>query len=276
MAIKVGREEIAAGKISPAHLKEAVQAVRREGYVVLEDIVSHAHLDLLRERMDEDSRKLIAAKKWGGAGQLPGHLQQGPPPFAPYVFSDIVANPFVIQVSRELLGEGLYNSFYNGNTNCPGSSTQPLHRDGGHLWPGLEVAHPAASVVVNISPMDVSEENGSVELWPGSHLVTQVDRRIDEAVEAARRKIAPPVRGNARKGSMLIRDIRLWHRGVPNCSDRPRHMIAMIHNVRWLQRGKPLKFNKGCEAAFTSGELDHHVEFTDETIDYLFRYHIPQ
>ena len=275
MTITLGHEEISAGKISAAHLQQAIVAIRGEGYVVLENIVSHAHLDVLRERMDEDSQKLIGAQKWGGAGQLPGHLQQGPPPFAPYVFSDIVANPFVVQVTRELLGKGLYNSFYNGNTNCPGSGTQPLHGDGGHLWPGMEIAHPAASVVVNISPMDVSEENGSVELWPGSHLQTRVYGRIDDDAEAARRKIAPPVRGNAKKGSALIRDNRLWHRGVPNRSDRPRHMIAMIHNVRWLQRSKPLRFNKGCETAFTAGELDHNAEFTDEKIDYLFHYHIP-
>jgi Phytanoyl-CoA dioxygenase (PhyH) len=272
MTITISREERTAGKISPAHVEAALAAIREDGYVVLEDIVSHDHLDRLWERMDEDSRKLIAVEKWGGAGQVKGHLQQGPPPFAPYVFPDIVANPFVIQVTRGLLGEGVYNSFYNGNTNSPGSGKQPLHRDGGHLWPGLEVAHPTASVVVNISPMDVSEENGSVELWPGTHRVTSVDGRIDEEAEAARRKVVPPVRGNAKKGSVLIRDIRLWHRGVPNPSDRPRHMIALIHNIRWLQRGKPLQFNKGCEAAFEGIDFDHNVEFTDKPIDYLFRY----
>jgi ectoine hydroxylase-related dioxygenase (phytanoyl-CoA dioxygenase family) len=272
MTITIGPEAIKSGQLSPAQLNRALEALRKDGYVVLENIVSHAHLDLLRERMDEDSQKLIDVEKWGGAGRIKGHLQQGPPPFAPYIFPDIVANPFVIQVTKELLGEGLYNSFYNGNTNCPGSGKQPLHRDGGHLWPGLKVAHPTASVVVNISPVDVTEENGSVELWPGTHLETSVDRRITDADEEARRKIAPPVRGNAKKGSVLIRDLRLWHRGVPNCSDRPRHMIAMIHNIRWLQRGKPLKFGKGCEAAFANSALDPNAEFTDEPIDYLFRH----
>lgn len=272
MTITISRAEVAASRISPAHLQEAVEAIRQEGYVVLEEIVSPAHLDLLRERMDEDSRKLIAADKWGGAGQVKGHLQQGPPPFAPYVFADIAANPIVNQVTGALLGAGVFNSFYNGNTNCPGSGKQPLHRDGGHLWPGMEVAHPPASVVVNISPIDVTEENGSVELWPGTHRVTSVDGSIDAQTEEARRKIAPPVRGNARKGSVVIRDTRLWHRGVPNRSDRPRHMIALIHNIRWLQRGKPLKFNKGCEAAFAGSDFDHNIEFTDEPIDYLFRY----
>ena len=52
---------------------------------------------MLREKMDQDSRILIDREQWGGAGQLKGHLQQGPPPFAPFVFREIVANPFVIR-----------------------------------------------------------------------------------------------------------------------------------------------------------------------------------
>src|SRR5438067_525890 len=79
MEITIGPEELKAGKMSGAHLQAAVQAIRTEGYVVLENVVSHAHLDVLRERMDEDSRKLIDVEKWGGAGQIKGHLQQGPP-----------------------------------------------------------------------------------------------------------------------------------------------------------------------------------------------------
>jgi ectoine hydroxylase-related dioxygenase (phytanoyl-CoA dioxygenase family) len=272
MEIAIDANELKAGKMSQAHLEQAIQALREDGYVVLENVVSHAHLDVLRVRMDEDSRKLMDAEKWGGAGRVVGHLQQSPPPFAPYVFSDVVANPFVIQVTRELLGGGVYNSFYNGNTNTPGSGKQPLHRDHDHLWPNLEIAHPAASVVINVSPVDTSEENGSVELWPGSHLDTATGRQVSEAAEAARRKIRPPVRGNAKKGSVLLRDMRLWHRGVPNPSDRPRHMIAMIHNIAWLQRTRPVRFNTGCEAAFDNDDLDHNAEFTDEPIDYLFHW----
>jgi hypothetical protein len=70
-------------------------------------------------------------------------------------------------------------------------------------------------------------------------------------------------------GSLLIRDIRLWHRGMPNRSDRVRHMLAMIHNVGWLQRPAPLWFERGCEGAFASSDFDHHVAFTDEPLTYL-------
>ena len=63
-------------------------------------------------------------------------LQQGPPPFAPYLFTDIVSNPIVEHLSITLLGKG-NNGFYNGNTNSPGSTQQGLHMDAGHLWPNL-------------------------------------------------------------------------------------------------------------------------------------------
>ena len=275
MEITVQPEELVAGKLTEAHVAQAVKAICVDGYVVLENVVSHEHLDILRERMDADSQVLINAEKWGGAGKLVGHLQQGPPPYAPYIFRDIVANPYVVQVTKELLGPGLYNNFYNGNTNCPGSITQPLHRDGAHLWDDQEIAHPTTEVVVNISPQDTAEENGSVELWPGSHL--QVGNGgVDAEQEETRRKICPPIRGNAKKGSALIRDMRLWHRGVPNPSDKPRHMIAMIYRVNWLKSNRRLKYKIGCEAAFENSDLDHNAEFLDfakekiDEYDYLF------
>ena len=171
MEIMITPAELAQGQMTDEHLAQAIKAVRVDGFVVLADVIAHVHLDQLRERMDADSQILIKAQKWGGAGEIPGHLQQGPPPFAPYVFRDIVANPFAIQVTKAILGEGAYNRFYNGNANCPGSGTQPLHGDMPHLWQDMTHAHPTASLVVNVSLVDVTEENGATELWPGTHLI---------------------------------------------------------------------------------------------------------
>ena len=271
VVISLTKKETAAQRMSPGRLKQAVEAIRRDGWVVIENAVPHEPLDMLREKMDQDSKVLIARALWGGAGGIKGHLQQGPPPFAPFVFRAIVANPFVIQVNTALLGEGIFNSFYNGNTNCPGSGTQPLHRDAPHLWPGHAPAHPTACVVVNISPHDVTAENGAVELWPGTHLHTFPETVIDKRTEAAQRKVSPPVNGCAKKGSVLIRDIRLWHRGVPNRSDRPRHMIAQVQCFSWYRNRGPLMFNTGCERAFPDDcGLNHNAKFTEEPIDYLF------
>ena len=277
MEIMISSEELANGEMSQTHLDQAVHAICTDGYVILSGIISHAHLDLVREKMDEDLRTLMTASVLP-VNFVKQHLQQDPPPFAPYVFRDIVANPWVIQVTRTVLGEALFNSSYSGNTNCPGSGTQPVHVDHGQLWSGLKMAHPAVSLVINIAPMDVTEHNGSIELWPGSHLDTNVAQedatiKVDERIVEARREVAPPVRGNTKKGSVLIRDKRLWHRGMPNCSYQPRQMIAMVHNIHWFQRKKRMPFNKGCEAAFENCQMDPNVEFTDKPIDYIFRNH---
>ena len=111
MVISLTKKETESQRMSPRRLKQAVEAIRRDGCVVIENAVPHEPLDMLREKMDQDSKVLIDHELWGGAGGLKGHLQQGPPPFAPFVFREIVANPFVIQVNTALLGEGIFNSF---------------------------------------------------------------------------------------------------------------------------------------------------------------------
>jgi hypothetical protein len=88
------------------------------------------------------------------------------------------------------------------------------------------------------------------------------------------RAIAPPIRVKAKKGSILIRDIRLWHRGVPNQSDQIRHMIAMVHQVRWFHKAQTLQFPKGCEAEFANEDLDQNAEFIDGPVEYLFSPHL--
>ena len=276
MKIKVSSEELTKRELSVSHLKKAIDAIHEEGYIILGNIVPHNHLDLLNEKMTQDSHTIVSSNsdRWEGRRTI-GHLQQGAPPFTPYIFPDIVANPIVEHVSITLLGEGAFNGFYNGNTNTPGSTQQNLHMDTGHLWPNLNPSHPTSSVVVNIPMIDVTEERGAIELWPGTHLAGDVSPRLDEVTEEAQRKVRPPVRGTTKKGDVLIRDMRLWHRGAPNLSDMHRHMIALVHYVGWLCRGRPIRYVKGCEEAFKNSRVDPHATFLDEPYDYLFDYRGP-
>ena len=86
MEITISPEELANGEMSQTHLDQAVRAIREDGYVLLSDIISHAHLDLLREKMDEDLRTLMTASVLP-VNFVKQHLQQDPPPFAPLCFS---------------------------------------------------------------------------------------------------------------------------------------------------------------------------------------------
>ena len=274
ITIDVPDDDRAAGRLSGDSLRAAVDAVRSDGFVVLNDVVDPAHLDILHERMIDDLDALRARPdapyNWNA-----GNLQQDPPPFPPYLFSDVLQNPFVISVTSAVLGPRIKNVMYGGNTALPGDQRQPVHADVGHLWPidVLESPHPAAQLVVNVLTVDVSPENGATELWPGTHRELGVgigdDIKISAQALEDRRAICAPIQPTFRRGSMMIRDIRLWHAGMPNRTSAPRPMIAMIHTSEWLATGAPLVFPTGTESFFDHPVLTTAARFTGDPIDYL-------
>ena len=163
MNISLTSTEQSSGELAKDNLANAIEAIRKDGYVIIEQVVDHAILDALKTRMDEDSAKLIEAQKWGGAGRIHGHLQQGPPPFAPFLSPDILVNPYAVQISQKMLGAGFCCGFYNGNTNTPNSTFQPLHADGVHLWGEQDQPHPVTQLIINLAS------------FPRTHL-TKTDR----------------------------------------------------------------------------------------------------
>jgi hypothetical protein len=269
--IDVTGQELASGRMRPEHSEAACAAMRRDGVVILGGVVEREHLDALRERMMADL-EVVLMRPDRPDNFRPGNVQQDPPPFPPYLFEDVLANPMAIAVSRALLGPGVRNDFYSGNTNLPGSQVQPVHVDEGQLWADMEVPHPCSGVVVQLCLVDTDERNGAIELWPGTHRDTTMHRGLDtlrvpaDRLEA-RRAVGPPVRGRTRLGDVLLRDVRIWHRGMPNHSDQPRHMLAMFHRPGWFQR-MPVAFRRDAEPFVTGLPLPTSATFHDE-VDYL-------
>ena len=108
------RERVA-GTLSDDHRRTATEALRTDGLVVLADVVDPAHLDVLHERMIADLDAL-RARPDTPYNRNAGNLQQDPPSFPPYLFADVLMNPYVIAVTSDLLGPGLKNVMYGGNT----------------------------------------------------------------------------------------------------------------------------------------------------------------
>lgn len=266
-------EELAAGALSPENLALANRALVDDGIVVLAGVVPLPIIEALREKMLADVELLLARPdkpfNWNS-----GNLQQNPPYQMPWLYREVLSNDIVIQVTHSVLGSGLKNAFYSGNTALPSPSRQPVHADSGQLWPAQEARHPAYSLVVNLPLVDVSAENGSTEVWPGTHRDLTVawqdgDIKVSAEALAERAKVSPGVQPVVKAGSMVIRDIRLWHAGMPNHTDRPRPMAAMIHSVSWWDAGAPLEFPKGSEHVFEHQVLHHHVRFVDKPVDHI-------
>lgn len=53
-----------------------------------------------------------------------------------------------------------------------------------------------------------------------------------------------PSQPGVRKGSIVLRDLRLWHAGMPNISDDVRVMLAMIHFAPWYRNPMRLQFGE--------------------------------
>jgi ectoine hydroxylase-related dioxygenase (phytanoyl-CoA dioxygenase family) len=102
------------------------------------------------------------------------------------------------------------------------------------------VPHPATAFVLNVPLCDFTEENGSTEVWPGTHRIVDTSPEDGKALNARAEALAS-IRTNVPAGALVIRDLRCWHRGMPNRSDHARAMLAIVYVRGWLAAGKPLQ-----------------------------------
>jgi ectoine hydroxylase-related dioxygenase (phytanoyl-CoA dioxygenase family) len=137
-------------------------------------------------------------------------------------------------------------SFVSGNSALPPTpdsppQSQPVHSDADFEHPNCPFA-----LVVNVPLVEMTPENGSTEVWLGTHLLSSLasqegkhgDRasgriKIDLLEERSHRR--PPSQPVVKKGSLVIRDLRLWHAGKPNFTEATRVMLAMIHFAPWFR-----------------------------------------
>lgn len=274
-SIAVTADEVAAKRLTPEHEQAAVDAIRTEGYVIVEDVISLDHLDALHDRLIADI-PAYQARADKPFNWHPGNIQFEPPRDPHVLFADVLMNDLAIQVTHRMLGDGITNMMYGGNMAMPSDRRQPVHADVPSLWPidQLEVQHPPAELVVNLYTVDVSAENGSTEIWPGSHLVLfegegEGDIEVPTSLLEQRRAEVPPIQPTVRRGSLLIRDIRLWHAGMPNRTQAPRPMVAMIHTIGWYANSTPLRFLKQSEQFLTHPVLRQGAEYVDGPIDHI-------
>lgn len=269
--LQITPDEVASGQMRPEHLDAAVAALNEDGIVVLQDVVSRESLETLRAKVLEDVA-LLQSRPDAPYNWNTGNIQQDPPPFPPYLFKDILLNDLAIAVTRALLGPGVKNAFYSGNTAVRSDQRQPVHADTGQLWQNLESPTPPFQLVVNVPLVSMNPENGATEIWPGTHRDTAVS--IHDPIEVPAEALArwrekrPPFQPTVAAGSLVIRDIRLWHAGMPNRTETPRPMVAMIHTASWFSVGE-LLFPRGTEAFFEHPTLRTRARFVDGPIDYI-------
>ena len=239
--IRLSDSELRSGKIRPETLQELLKYYHRDGFVVLENAIPDDLVDRLYNRMVEDNARYLSKKHmhWN-QGASTGNVSQIPPLTPEWLDRDFYANPHMIRVVENLLGPRPELRFINSNVACPGGSgRQAVHSDVSHAWPEV----PAFGVVMNIYLQDSDEQNGVTEVWCGTHTAyPQKEQQIRPGKGWIKKdylqkqaKVKPPVQPKVRKGSICFRDLRLWHAGMPNKSDRHRIMLAIDYFAEWYQ-----------------------------------------
>ena len=266
------------GVLSQRHKQAALTALHRDGVVVLENVIDTDVLDRLNERMSIDTRTLIGRGTDGPFNYNLGNLQQSPPYELSSFHPSIFFHPLATDVTSSFLGGKPTLSFISSNAAVKAEEGQPVHSDADFAHPPIPFA-----AVVNVGLVDMAPTNGSTELWLGTHNETNLDDqegahgerasgRIKQSCLDARRAVRPPFQPTVTKGSLVIRDLRLWHAGMPNRTDDIRIMLAMIHFAPWYRQRMTLDMPQAFEpfvAEQSKRGLTIPARFTQGTIDHL-------
>jgi len=144
------------------------------------------------------------------------------------------------------------------------------------------------AITINIPLVDMTLENGATEFWLGTHREGPEVYKdapngplISDTYMKARELVSPPIRLTIPKGSLFIRDMRLWHAGIPNKTPDPRILICMNHFASWYhtpskpifpessrKRVESLSKTIFIDAKYVSDSDYNHlaIEFTDDGI----------
>lgn len=229
--MRLSPAELASHTLQPETLQFALQAIKVNGYIVLEEVLPPDFIVALRtEFMRVFGEHTARVDPNRGAHRYQMHL-----PFrAPFNDESIIANPLALALIDELLGGDEVCHYFASDTAMPGSDYQPVHSDIHLLFPETALSLPAYSIVLNVPLVDFREDNGPVEIWPGgTHLMPGTANLKELAPTMHSEPVLMPA------GSLLIRDMRMWHRGTPNRSAETRPNLALIYSRPWLKTKYP-------------------------------------
>jgi ectoine hydroxylase-related dioxygenase (phytanoyl-CoA dioxygenase family) len=255
-----------AGLATNELILEAIAFLHCDGIVVLENAIDTAHLDTLNAILSAEALE-IATDPFHhfNFGKETQNMDQAPPPTRELMFKDVWCNPFAAAILSGMLGPRPVLHYANGNTALRATGRQPVHSD-------CEFEHPMFpfAMVININLVDTSLENGATEVWVGSHHVSTVDEHepgllhIKKEIVEERRKHSPPIQACTKKGSLVIRDLSLWHAGMPNKTDEPRVMLAFVVQPAWFQGRSKVKLPLDVKDMVESWELEFNAEWVGE------------
>lgn len=229
--------------LEPADARHAVELFRRDGFVVIADVLDSAKVDILANGCADVAGEILALDdgrkgnrySFGGSSLTRSQLHRPE-------WQMLLDIPIVTELVTAIFGSPDYVlRAASGDFCLPGAvEYQPLHSDvrdwNSNAATPFSAFHdprgqltirdlPCPYLCVNFLPQDVTRQNGPTRQIPGTqHSRTPIPTLAEEP-EWMRLSTACP----APAGAIMIRDVRAWHGGTPNVS----HAIRSIPNLEF-------------------------------------------
>ncbi|NRF90367.1 phytanoyl-CoA dioxygenase family protein [Paenibacillus frigoriresistens] len=238
--MKLSAEELANKRLNPETVESAVEQVRLNGYVLFEgvlesELVDQMHSSFMNALNDATNRDPNSTEV-NTTEFRKNRVRMDLPFEEPFIDPSIITSPFVLPIIEKLVGEDCACIYLSADAPLPGSDYQVVHSDQMPFFPESTISLPPAGIVLNIPLVDVTEENGPMEAFPGGNHLMPENKNTPRYIEEAA-SFLKPVRMTMPRGSLLIRDLRMWHRGTPNKSDHVRPNVALIYARPWWKGG---------------------------------------
>lgn len=239
--------------LQPDDVDTAVRLFRRDGFVVISNILNNEEINQLAEacndviaeilRLDPGQRGNRGACRYSFGGSSLTRSQLHRP-----AWQMLVNQPKVLRLLDAIFGSPHYSIRAGSGDFClPGAVRyQPLHSDV-RDWVNDESTKfsafsdprglvsirdlPCPYVCVNFLPQDVTALNGPTRQIPGTQHSREPIPSLDQEPEWMRTSTVCP----APAGSVMLRDVRAWHGGTPNLTDAVRSIPNLEFYAPWFR-----------------------------------------
>lgn len=243
--------------LAPQDIEEAVRLFRRDGFVVVADILTDEQIDFLSQGCKEVVGETVALENQLGGNRGPGRYSFGGSSLTRSQlhrpeWQMLLDIPSVDRLVSAIFGSSDYAlRAASGDFCMPGTlNYQPLHSDCSD-WKSAETSPysafydpqgvvsirdlPCPYLCVNFLPQDVTRLNGPTRQIPGTQNSRAPIPTLDQEPEWMKLSTVCPTPA----GSIMIRDVRAWHSGSPNVSDHMRAIPNIELYAPWFR--EPIK-----------------------------------
>lgn len=195
-----------------------LQALERDGYVILEDLIDRDR----REHIRDESRRLLERT---GANPFEGLKTQRV--YAPLsktrAIDDLIDHPRLLELLDAVLLPNYLLSQAQIINLLPGEAAQPLHHDDAFCV--LPRPHKTLHAAYICAIDDFTEQNGATVVVPGSHRWGDRFPAPEETIPC----VMPA-------GSAVFFLGSLWHGGGANRTDEPRLAVTGQYCDPWIRQ----------------------------------------